>query len=106
MSKQYKGTTYWLKVPALHNIHEQAATAGSRVVLHLVLGPLLTLLSSVRINHLCNNTIYELSMSSMTLTVTSTTVRHRSNFLTQIFRDTNILTNTNYEMYCHQNKPD
>ena len=30
-----KGTTYWLKVPALHNIHEQAATAGSRVVLHL-----------------------------------------------------------------------
>ena len=98
-----KGTNYRLKVPALHNIHEQAATAGSRVVLHLVLGPPLTLLSSVRINHLCNNTIYELSM---TLTVTSTTVRHRSNFLTQIFRDTNILTNTNYAMYCHQNKLD
>ena len=58
MSKQYKGTTYWLKVPALYNIHEQAATAGSRVVLHLDLGPLLTLLSSVRINHLCNHTIY------------------------------------------------
>ena len=58
-----KGTNYRLKVPALHNIHEQAATAGSRVVLHRVLGPLLTLLSSVRINHLCNqrHTIYELS---------------------------------------------
>ena len=100
-----KGTNYRLKVPALHNIHEEAATAGSRVVLHLVLGPLLTLLSSVRVNHLCNqrHMIYELSM---TLTVTSTTVRHRSNFLTQIFRDTNILTNTNYAMYCHPNKPD
>ena len=56
-----KGTNYRLKVPALHNIHEQAATAGSRVVLHLVLGLLLT--PSSQVSPLCNqrHTIYELS---------------------------------------------